>query len=48
MELVDYFLQKMEGEISVFFIFFIFFQVDITSMLRFEREKKIYMHIDTQ
>ena len=48
MELVDYLLQKMEGEIRVILIFFIFFQVDITSILRFEREKKIYMHIDTQ
>ena len=48
MKLVDYLLQKMEGEISVILIFFIFFQVDITNMLRFEKEKKIYMHIDTQ
>ena len=49
MELVDYLLQKMKGEmISVFLIFLVFFQVAIPSMLRFEREKNIYMHIDTQ
>ena len=48
MELVDYLFQKMKGEKSVFLIFLVFFQVPIPSMLRFEREKKIYMHIDIQ